>query len=205
MQILNNESTFFVLFLVIFFMGWVMRGYYGRKSPDYKKSFSELKKQPLEYESRGSYTVLSLFGLTLFAALILYSFYMQMFPWMQLPLIPVLRWVGVIIGLICQPIIAWVQWTLGASFSKTLTIQEGHKLIMEGPYSRVRHPMYSIHTFWFLSWFLVSTNLFFGLSFILWVFYLILRIPQEEKMLIEQFGDEYREYMDHTGSLFPQF
>lgn len=205
MQILDSESTFFVLFLVVFFMGWIMRGYYGRNSPDYHKSFSELKKQPLEYESRGSYALLSLFGLTLFAALILYSFYTQMFPWMQLQLIPVLRWLGVIIGLICQPIIAWVQWTLGASFSKTLTIQEGHKLVMEGPYNRVRHPMYSIHTFWFLSWFLISTNLFFGLSFILWVFYLVLRIPQEEKMLIEQFGDEYREYMDKTGSLFPRF
>jgi len=31
-----------------------------------------------------------------------------------------------------------------------------------------------------------------------------IRIPEEEKMLIEQFGDEYRNYMKITGSLLPK-
>ena len=204
MQLLNNEKLFFGLFMIIFFMGWILRGYYSRNSPDYKKSLSELKRQPLQYESRESFALLSLFGITLFMALIIYAFYTSMFYWMQMPLIAIVRWIGVIIGLCSLPLIGWVQWTLGESFSKTLTIQKDHKLITTGPYSRIRHPMYSVHTIWFLSWFFISTNLLFAVSWILWICYVIIRIPQEEKMLIETFGDKYREYMENTGSLFPR-
>jgi protein-S-isoprenylcysteine O-methyltransferase Ste14 len=164
MQILNDENLFFGLFLVIFFMGWLLRGFYGRKSPDYRKSFTELKRQPLEYESHKSLALLSLYGLILFAALVIYVFFTPQFYWMQLPLIAILRWAGVIVGMCCLPLIAWVQWTLGASSSKTLTIQDDHKLVKTGPYSRIRHPMYLVHTFWFLSWFIVSTNLLFAIS-----------------------------------------
>jgi protein-S-isoprenylcysteine O-methyltransferase Ste14 len=31
----------------------------------------------------------------------------------------------------------------------------------------------------------------------------LLRIQEEEKMMLEQFGDEYREYMKRTGRLLP--
>jgi len=31
------------------------------------------------------------------------------------------------------------------------------------------------------------------------------RIPSEEKMMIDQFGDEYLEYMRRTGRLIPSF
>jgi protein-S-isoprenylcysteine O-methyltransferase Ste14 len=204
MQILNDENLFFGLFLVIFFMGWLLRGYYGRKSPDYRKSFAELKRQPLEYESRESFALLSLNGLILFAALVIYVFFTAQFYWMQLPLMAIVRWIGVVVGIGCLPLVAWVQWILGESSSKTLTIQDDHKLVKTGPYSRIRHPMYSVHTFWFLSWFLVSTNLLFAIYWILWIAYIAIRIPQEEKMLIEKFGDEYREYMRNTGRLLPR-
>lgn len=203
MQIVSDEVLFLGFFLVIFITGWIFRGYYERKSPDAKKSLAELKKQPLQNESKESFTLLSLFGMVLLVALIIYVFYPSMFPWMQLPLGAIVRWIGVIIGIICVPFIGWILRSLGESFSKTLTIQKDHKLVTTGPYSRVRHPIYSVHTFWFLSFFLISTNLLFGICWILWLAYVIVRVPQEEKMLIEQFGEEYEEYMKRTGSLFP--
>lgn len=203
MQILNNESFFFVLFWVIFFVGWILRGYYESKSPDSKKSLAELKQQPLQNESRESFALLSLFGLVMLVAIIVYAFYTSSFPWMQLPLLPIVRWLGVVLGLICLPLIGWIQRALGESFSKTLTIHEDHKLVTTGPYSRVRHPIYTVFTFWFLSWVLISTNLLFVITWILWLAYVVIRIPQEERMLIEQFGKEYEEYMRNTGRLFP--
>jgi protein-S-isoprenylcysteine O-methyltransferase Ste14 len=200
---LYEEGIFFGFFWVIFFAGWVLRGYYESKSPDSKKSLSELKRQPLQNESRESFALLSLFGLVMLVAIIVYAFYTSLFPWMQLPLIPILRWLGVIVGMVCLPFIAWIQRTLGESFSKTLTIHEDHKLVTTGPYSRVRHPIYTIFTFWFLSWVLITTNLLFVIMLVLWLAYVFIRIPQEEKMLIEQFGDEYKEYMKSTGRLLP--
>jgi protein-S-isoprenylcysteine O-methyltransferase Ste14 len=203
MQILNNENFFFVSFLLVFLVGWILRAYFSRNSPDYKKSLSELKRQPLEHETPLSLGLLSLFGIILLVGVIIYAFYQSVFPWMQLPVPSLARWVGVIMGVICLPLIGWVQSALGESFSKTLTIQEGHELVTTGPYSRIRHPIYSVHTFWFLSWFLISTNLLFAVSWIIWIVYLQVRIPQEEQMLIEQFGNEYEEYMKKTGRLFP--
>jgi protein-S-isoprenylcysteine O-methyltransferase Ste14 len=32
----------------------------------------------------------------------------------------------------------------------------------------------------------------------------LLRVKSEEKMMIEQFGDEYRDYMKKTGRIFPR-
>ncbi len=204
MQILDEESLFLFLFLIIFIVGFSIRGFYERKSPDFKKSITDLKKQVLEYETPMSITLLSLFGIVLLAGFIIYVFYSSSYIWMLLPLFSSLRWIGVIIGICCLPFIAWIHRALGESFSKTLTIQEEHKLITTGPYSRVRHPIYSIHTIWFLSWILVSANLLFVVSWMLWIFYVILRVPQEEKMLIGKFGDEYIEYTNRTGALFPR-
>ena len=33
--------------------------------------------------------------------------------------------------------------------------------------------------------------------------HLLLKIKREEKMMLEQFGDEYREYIKRTGRLLP--
>jgi protein-S-isoprenylcysteine O-methyltransferase Ste14 len=33
---------------------------------------------------------------------------------------------------------------------------------------------------------------------------LALRIPKEKQMMIEDFGEEYKAYMQRTGSLFPK-
>jgi len=40
-------------------------------------------------------------------------------------------------------------------------------------------------------------------AFTIWVNYR--RIPREEQMLIQEFGDEYLEYIKRSGRLLPQF
>ncbi|MBN2334113.1 isoprenylcysteine carboxylmethyltransferase family protein, partial [Candidatus Bathyarchaeota archaeon] len=77
-------------------------------------------------------------------------------------------------------------------------------LVTSGPYGYVRHPMYLcifVYTFGLI---MVSLDLlvalFFGFS--VWVNYR--RIPREERMLIDEFGDEYIEYMGRVGRLLPR-
>ncbi len=54
--------------------------------------------------------------------------------------------------------------------------------------------------------FAITANWFIGL---LWFGGVVLlfatRIPQEEAMMIAQFGDRYRQYMQRTGRLLPRF
>lgn len=51
---------------------------------------------------------------------------------------------------------------------------------------------------------LVTANWFFIALLVVSVVVLALRIPKEEQMLIEVFGDEYKAYMQRTGGLFPK-
>jgi protein-S-isoprenylcysteine O-methyltransferase Ste14 len=65
-------------------------------------------------------------------------------------------------------------------------------------------PLYAAMTVYGLSLALVSAN---------WVFVILaaavgigmaIRIPREEQMMIEEFGEEYRAYMRRTGGLVPR-
>jgi len=55
------------------------------------------------------------------------------------------------------------------------------------------------------SFFLISTDWFIGLLFIGGVTAVIIsRVGREEATMIEQFGDEYRAYMQRTGRFLPR-
>jgi protein-S-isoprenylcysteine O-methyltransferase Ste14 len=48
---------------------------------------------------------------------------------------------------------------------------------------------------WVIGLSLFTANMIFALLAVLTISFLILRVPKEEKMMIEQFGDEYKKYM----------
>ena len=84
-----------------------------------------------------------------------------------------------------------------------LQIVGNQRLITNGVYSRVRHPLYLGE---------ISRNIGFALFFfslyglivmLIANVFLIMRIRIEEKMLIDQFGKEYKEYMKKTYRLIP--
>ena len=114
-----------------------------------------------------------------------------------------LRWAGFALGITSVGLFAWTHAVLGRFWSPYLQLRPGHRLIAEGPYARIRHPMYSAIVGWMLSLGLVAANwvplVFAALS----TLNFLLRIRGEEKMLLQQFGDEYREYMKRTRRLLP--
>jgi len=65
--------------------------------------------------------------------------------------------------------------------------------------------MYTVLIMYLLSWVLVSANLLFLIYYVLAILLIILRIPKEERMMLEKFGEEYRVYMKRTGRLLPYF
>lgn len=133
--------------------------------------------------------------------------YLLFSPWMlwsQLPITDWLRWLGVGLGIVSLPFLTWVQHTLGKHWTVSLELQEEHKLVTTGPYRRVRQPMYCSHSIFFF-WVLVSANLLLLINHLFTTILIVARIPKEEKMLLDQFGHEYRAYMKRTGRLLPRF
>lgn len=115
------------------------------------------------------------------------------------------RLLGIVISILSLFYFNWIHKTLGSNYSPTLEIRKGHQLIKVGPYKSIRHPMYTQIWFWTIAQFLIVSNMLGGLSGIAaWAVLYFIRVPKEEKMMIEYFGDEYLEYMKQTGSVFPK-
>jgi protein-S-isoprenylcysteine O-methyltransferase Ste14 len=66
--------------------------------------------------------------------------------------------------------------------------------------------MYTFFYILVISTALISANLFVGIFGIgAWTLLYVVRIGDEEEMLVEEFGEEYQEYMMSTGRLLPKF
>lgn len=122
-------------------------------------------------------------------------------------------WLPPEVGLAGIPIFVlglWMLWRshadLGRNWSPTLELHEGHTLVTEGVYRMIRHPMYTAHWLWSLAQPLLIQNWVAGwLAMLVFLPLYRLRVPHEERMMLEHFGEAYRSYMQRTGRLFPRF
>ena len=94
---------------------------------------------------------------------------------------------------------------LGTNWSLTLEIREQHRLITQGVYRRIRHPMSSALILYSVGQALVIPNWVAGPSnLILLAILFALRVRPEEKMMVDEFGDEYNAYTARTKRLVPR-
>ena len=116
-------------------------------------------------------------------------------------------WAGSL-GTLFFAIALWLLWRshhdLGKNWSPTLEIREGHTFISSGIYQKIRHPMYTAFWLWSAAQALILPNWIAGPGGIIafGIIY-ILRVNQEEQMMIEWFGEDYRAYMQRTKRLVP--
>ena len=98
----------------------------------------------------------------------------------------------------------WVHRTLGQHYSYALETKTGQTLIKSGPYSRVRHPLYSVHNLFNLGMVFLTANILLTVFAIIGVPFTYVRMKSEEKMMLEKFGSAYEDYMKQTGRIFPK-
>jgi protein-S-isoprenylcysteine O-methyltransferase Ste14 len=93
---------------------------------------------------------------------------------------------------------------LGKQYSPTLQIFEYHGLITSGVYKYVRHPMYLTALLLLIAQSLALPNrIGIASNAIAFGILVFLRIPAEEKLLIQEFDMEYKKYMERTPKLIP--
>jgi len=95
---------------------------------------------------------------------------------------------------------------LGLNWSMGLEVRHGHTLVDRGVYRYIRHPMYAALLVAGLGQFLTLQNWVGGSSiFLAGLVFLVFRVPREERLLLDEFGEAYRTYQARTGRVFPRF
>jgi len=103
----------------------------------------------------------------------------------------------------------WLLWRshvdLGRNWSPIPQVRKDHSLVTQGVYRRIRHPMYAAHWLWALAQALLLDNWLAGPAMLVTFapLYLV-RVPREERMMLDHFGEEYRAYMSRTGRIIPR-
>ena len=117
----------------------------------------------------------------------------------------ILKLTGVFIFVLSIWLLHQSHIDLGKMWSVKVEPEINNELIVTGVYKRMRHPMYSAHLLWGIGQLLIFPNYIAGPSALL-IFLIVIkiRIPREEKALIEQFGNDYKRYISQTRCVFPK-
>jgi protein-S-isoprenylcysteine O-methyltransferase Ste14 len=135
----------------------------------------------------------------------IYVIHPEWMRWSGLPLPSWLRLIGLPLGLWANTLLFWSLRSLGRNFFATLIIKKNHILVTDGPYRWIRHPMYATFVLFWIAFFLLSANWFIGLTGIMaYALIIVIRVPKEERMMIDGFDEEYVEYMKRTGRFLPR-
>jgi protein-S-isoprenylcysteine O-methyltransferase Ste14 len=185
-----------ILFLFGFIAYVIIRGVFEHRSKHNEKLLS------LNY-SRDRFLIL----IMAVGGMILPSLYLFT-PWLgfadyHLPTF--VPWIGAAV-MIAALLLFWRSHAdLGENWSRTLEIRKGHQLVTHGVYRSVRHPMYAAIWLFSLAQGLLLQNWLAGWSaFVAFAIMYFVRIPQEERMMGKFFGQEYKDYIQRTGRLFPR-
>jgi protein-S-isoprenylcysteine O-methyltransferase Ste14 len=117
---------------------------------------------------------------------------------------PVLEWFGVALTAFGILFTFWARFHIGRNWSGQVVIKEQHELIRSGPYARVRHPIYTG-----LLLAIFGTALALGevrglIGFVLVAYYFFGKAKREERVMSQEFGEQYAEYRRRTGMLVPR-
>ena len=112
---------------------------------------------------------------------------------------------GIGLGLTSSLFLAWVHQTLGKNWNVPGIVEDRQVLVTQGPYRWFRHPMYTSFALIAWAYWLISTNWFIAVIGLMYWIIVVSKVSIEEAVLIEKFGDAYREYIKHMGRFLRVF
>jgi len=194
-----NENVYRIFAALILFSGVGISIYYRRKADR-----DSGEKVARSVDGNLMMTLIKVFGLLLWFSPIIYLLNPNWMAWSKLGLQEEVRWLGVLIGILCVVGIYWLFSSIGSGITPTSATRQEHVLVTRGPYRWVRHPLYTIGSALFIAYGMIADSWFIAVLGILAFLLMAIRTPKEDANLIEKFGDDYREYMKHTGRFFPK-
>jgi protein-S-isoprenylcysteine O-methyltransferase len=97
----------------------------------------------------------------------------------------------------------WARLTLGANWSGRATIKKEHELIVKGPYGLARHPIYTGFLLASLGTAMAIAEWRCVMGLIIILLALIVKMSQEERLMMETFPQTYPQYRRRVKALIP--
>lgn len=146
--------------------------------------------------------VMSATGMGIVPTIWVFTGFPESFDYQPMPLIII---VGALVSIFALYLFRKTHKALGAMWAFSLDVRECHKLVTEGIYKRVRHPMYSAFWLWTIAQAMLLSNWMAGFSSVVGFGALyFMRVGQEEAMMRQEFGEEYDSYVATTGRIIPK-
>jgi protein-S-isoprenylcysteine O-methyltransferase Ste14 len=194
------DHLFKYLFLIGLFVEEVIRFPHRRRQRQEwrEKRMAETRTSPLDF----ALDMLAITGMELIPLVYVFT------PWLDFADYALPAWLGWI-GVIVLAGAIWLLWRahadLGHNWTPTLQIKETHTLVTQGVYGSIRHPIYAAVWLTGLAQVLMLPNWLAGPAcLLLFLPVYLVRVPREERMMLDHFGEAYRTYMQRTGGIIPR-
>src|SRR5580658_3285127 len=182
-------KSFFPVVWVLFFVYWQI------------KAFNTKTTQRLEpVASRALRMIIFLI------AIVLLSTTRIPLPWLYLQLWPAgfwPFWLGATVTVAGLLLAVWARVYLGRNWSRSVTIKQNHELITTGPYTLVRHPIYTGVLTGLLGTAIALSEVRGFVVLVLFFVAFWMKLRMEEQWMRSQFGEIYDTYANHTAALVP--
>jgi len=188
------RATFSFLWFVFFgIFGWVAhstRWSAGRRTSRRTNEF------------RG---VALVFAAVYFAGALVYALVPSWILLLSMPLPAAFRLFMMGVAVLGMLFVLWALRTLGRNWAPSVSgVRMDTVLVTAGPYGLIRHPIYFGAFVFLVAQALIAANLILLLPTLALVTLLYMQLPEEERVLIQRFGDDYREYMKRTPRFIPR-
>jgi protein-S-isoprenylcysteine O-methyltransferase Ste14 len=182
----------FVLAVLMFAAIRFPREYFGQKAPVARADRGWRERMRLTSATLGLGIIPMVFAVAGFARFADFGFR------------PFLAWIGAALFAVAL----WLFWSahraLGQNFSSSLVVRQSHTLVTHGVYAHVRHPMYAGFWLWAAAQALLLQNWLIALcGFAGFGILFFGRIGQEERLMLETFGEQYDAFARRTKRLVP--
>jgi len=114
-----------------------------------------------------------------------------------------ISWTGVGLVVVGLGFSGWARLHLGRLWSGRVTLKENHEIVRSGPYTFVRHPIYTGLVLAIVGTALTQITLAAIAGLVLATIGLMIKIRQEERLLTEHFGATYESYQRNVRALIP--
>lgn len=196
---METETIFRIILPLLIISFAAHRGYYVKYHSKPEEATVKQREEGIASKLAG------LLGITGFISMLAYVINPNWLTWSGSSFPLWLRWTGVGLAILGFALLQWAQATLANSWSDTPRMMKEQALITSGPYRLIRHPIYTAFLLILGSTLFISSNWLIGMCWAgMTILETISRINFEETLMLEYFGEQYREYMKKTGRLFPK-